>query len=79
MLDTDPTSKPNLSYVGYSTYQLCSLGDIPAEEAESMSVLVPLFPHQDLSETSAWVELDSQTTTQPSNSSLSTKMVSTAT
>jgi hypothetical protein len=71
MSDTDPL-------VGCGTYQLCSLANIPAEEAGSMSVLVPQFPHQGLSGTSAWVELDSQTTTRPSSSSLSTRTAGTA-
>lgn len=65
-------------HVDYNTYQLYSLGDIPTEAAGSMSALAPLFSHQCPSETSTWVELDSQTATQPSDSNSSMRMVGTA-
>jgi hypothetical protein len=66
------------SYDGCNTYQLYYLGDIPAEAARSMSVLVHLFPHQRQSGISTWVEPDSQTAIQPSDLSLSMRMVGTA-
>jgi hypothetical protein len=66
------------SYDGYSTYHLYYPGDIPAEAARSMSVLVHLFPHQHQFGILAWVEPDSQTAIQPSDLSLSMRMVGTA-